>query len=62
MLITVSGPHGEGKTCIANIIRNALVGYGFDPEMGKIPIIDHEIAADVMSKRVDIRICEEKDT
>lgn len=57
MTITISGRDGEGKACIANIIRNALMGYSFDPDMIGIPIIDHEVAADVASKRVEIRIC-----
>lgn len=60
MLITISGPTGEGKTCVANIIRDALISYRFKPDMVDIPIIDHEVAADLASKRIEIRICKEE--
>ncbi len=59
MLITISGKACEGKTCVANIIRNALTAYRFDPDMGDIPFIDHEVAVDVLPKRLAIRIREE---
>lgn len=71
MVITISGRVGEGKTCVANIIRNALAGYGLDPDMGAVPFIDHEVAADLLSDRgrrsrstagPQIRICEKEET
>lgn len=70
MLVTISGRQGEGKTCVANIIRNALARYGCVADMGNVPVIDHEVAVDILfpsgprgrGDRVEIRIREEEET
>lgn len=60
MIITISGPVGEGKTCVANIIRNALDVYRISVEMIAIPFIDHDLAAEFLPERLEVRIAEEQ--
>lgn len=59
MTITITGISGEGKNCVANIIREAMESYGLDISMGNCPVFDGETAGDVMEfSKVEIRIVE----
>lgn len=58
MTVTVSGKLGEGKTCIANIIRQAMGEYGIAIDMGQIKFMESDVAADMLAKRIVVKIVE----
>ena len=62
MTIIISGRAGEGKTCVANIIRQAMenagvVAAGFG--LGLIPHFDAQVAAEMLPEKLRIQIIEE---
>ena len=59
MTITISGREGEGKTCVANIIRQCLQESGILPSMNGIPHIESNVAVDFLGERIEILIREE---
>lgn len=62
MQVVVRGKQGEGKTCLANVIHQALASYRIGATLDpKIPVIEASVAADVLlcDKRIEIRIAEE---
>lgn len=62
MTITISGRNGEGKTCIANIVRQALEDAGVMPSgfgPGEIPYFESMVAVDMLNERLVIQIVEE---
>lgn len=60
--MTVTGWQGEGRNCVANLVRHVLIENGLAVDMGVIPFVEYEVAADVMrDSRVTIRIVEEKE-
>ena len=61
MTITISGREGEGKTCIANIIREALESAGVHAGgfgEGGIPFFESAVAADMLADRVEVKVVE----
>jgi thymidylate kinase len=59
MTITISGREGEGKTCVANIIRQCLEESNILPSMNGIPRIESDVAVDFLGERIEIFIREE---
>ncbi len=63
MTITISGTQGEGKTCIANVVRQALENTGIMPTGfgdgdGLIPWFEATVAADMLPERLKIVVVE----
>lgn len=61
MTITITGKPGEGKTCIANIIRQAMSEYGITTDMGSIKFLESDVAADLLAERLVVKVVEEEE-
>lgn len=58
MTVTVSGRLGEGKTCIANIVREALGMRGISVDMGIVKFLEADAAESLFQKKIVVKIVE----
>lgn len=56
--ITISGKLGEGKTCIANIVRQALSECGIKTDMGNIRFLESDGIEGFLSEKLVVKVVE----